>query len=282
MKISAERFNIEDARDKYDNDYWYLLSVSEDEIASFYRYVLGGNQVIYKNNDSDEIVGINTSTSEYYNFPSVFIRNFHSKSIELGRSVVNDKSLVMINDPQKNIGIDSIWRGGLGPLIYRYYKYPKNPHYKHFFGQFSLQEDNYPGKKGKQALIHIFALFIKNFGSFDNDQLFLPKENVEFLDELLSDYRDVYEGQYIKDRKKLRKVLLDLGMPEPKLALHYGNMDSRNEGHFNVFWPVYNKLLRSYEMANRMDFDGIPIGHQERFIGNIKDINLSAFDPLCW
>ncbi len=280
IRISNESFNIKDASDKYDNTYSYLVAYHPEykEIVAFYRYVVCKNVI-----DGDNV---SLSTSNYYKFTPLFIKNVLSKSIELGRSVNNKNSRIEKESP--GIGLTSMWRAGLGPLIYNYsLQYEdrdERPPIVNLFGQFSLQRTNYNinTRDGSDALMLIFAMFIKNFGvSKLKHRVLIPKNDL-YLSNQLSPlhYLNLFVGNYREDQTSLKKKLKELGMPEPKLAFHYGNLDRYNEGHVHMYWPVFNPLLDAFEMGLSWDISSVSDAYKKMFIGDPSDINLSAFDPI--
>ncbi len=280
VKISNDGFDVKDAGDEFDNTYTYLVAyhLTYREIVGIYRYVICKTAI-----DGNNVF---LSTSNYYKFTPIFIKNVLYKSIELGRSVNNKNSRAEKENP--GIGITVMWRCGLGPLIQNYYlQYEERneiPPITNLFGQFSLQRANYDvySKNGAIALMSIFAMFIKNFGVSNlKHRVLVPQNDLILPDKLsLLDYLHLFSGNYSKDQKLLKFFLRDLNMPEPKLAFHYGNLDKNNEEHVHVYWPVFNELLDSFEMGLSWDISSISEAYKRMFIGDPSDINLSAFDPI--
>lgn len=261
IRISEKAFNIGNARDEYDDFYSYLVVYDSlnNEIISYYRYILITNDNIEK-----------LSTAQYYNYHPQFVEEVLVNSIELGRSVINKSSKVERESP--GIGLRYIWKGGLGPLVYRYNGLTNEK--KYLFGQVSLQAKDY--SSNINALNKIFALFLKNFGLSLN--MIYPKETLNVFCNSFYPYLEEFEGNYKNDAKKLKTFLKENGIHVPSLFFHYGNLDSCNSGSLKMFLPVYNSLLDCYEMALCYDLNSLSDAHKKMFIGDTNDINLSAFD----
>lgn len=278
LRISALQFNIEEASDKFDDTYSYLIAYDYkyNEIVSFYRYVVC-NTVIDGNT-------VNLSTANYYRFTADFISNILSKSIELGRSVNNKEA--KINKENPGVGLKAIWKGGLGPLVYnyclQYYDRKENPPVTNLFGQFSLQKTKYDidTEAGSEAVMFIFAMFIRNFGVMRRAyRKLIPIHDLYIPNKLdFSIYMAWFDGKYKQDRDILRGILKKSSMLEPKLAFHYGNLDADNNGDIKMYWPVFNDLLQSFEMGLLWNITSISPAYRKMFIGKVSDINLSAFD----
>lgn len=279
LRISQAGFDITDAKDEYDDIYSYLVAFdpTNNEIISFYRYILCNKAI-----DNDQVVGL--STAQYYDYPPTFVRTVMSNAIELGRSVVNKSAKMEIAQP--GIGLQSIWRGGLGPLIHKYclqHEGRADPPIRYLFGQASLQARYYDlyQKSNFESLMYIFAMFIKNFGTENpNSDILFPKKHLEFFDKPFNfqPYLDFFQKSYKEDAKKLKVLLKANNSHVPNLFFHYGDLDPNNEGHLTMFWPVYNSLLYCYEMALCWDITSIPDIRKRIFVGDPSDINLDAFE----
>jgi hypothetical protein len=278
LRISQAGFDITDAKDEYDDIYSYLVAFdpTNNEIISFYRYILCNKAI---NNGH---VGL--STGQYYEYVPMFLATVMQNAIELGRSVINKEAEMEIANP--GTGLNAIWRGGLGPLVYKYclkFQDTKEAPVRYLFGQASLQAKYYDvfDKCGFESLMRIFALFIKNF-SLQNpeSEVVFPKKPLEFFQKPFDFklYLDSLTGNYKEDSKSLKSFLKENSMHVPNLFFHYGNLDSNNEGNLHMFWPVYNSLLDCYEMALCWDITSISDAHRKMFIGDPSDINLRAFE----
>jgi len=278
LRISQNGFKIADARDEYDEIYSYLVAFDpiNNEIISFYRYILC-NKAIYNRH-------VDLSTAQYYEYVPMFVDGIMLNAIELGRSVINKEAKMEIENP--GIGLNAIWRGGLGPLVYNYclkFQNTGESPVKYLFGQASLQAKNYDvyDRIGFESLMRIFALFIKNFGLQNpKDEVVFPKKPLDFFQQPFDfqSYLDSFKGHYREDSKNLKSFLKENSMRMPNLLFHYGNLDSNNEKKLHMFWPIYNSLLDCYEMALCWDITSISDAHRKMFIGDPSDINLGAFE----
>lgn len=265
IRISNIAFNIKDARDEYDDHYSYLVAYDEcnNEIVSYYRYIL-----IDKDNLN------NLSNAKYYNFHPHFINEVLSRSIGLGRSVVNKEAEAEVKDPGG--GIFAIWKGGLGPLVYKYQIIEGEKQY--LFGQASLQnqyyEKNITTFDGKNMII---AMVIKNYGDNPSNMV-APKYDNCIPGRLFSFYLPKFKGDYKEDERTLKAFLKENNIHIPSLLFHYCRLDPENSGSLRFFLPVYNALLNCTEMALCFDLSQLPETYKRIFIGDPSDINLDAFD----
>lgn len=226
QKKIASAFHIRKAEDEYDNYYNYIISFDSeknDEIVAGYRYILCKNAVI------DGIIKLNTY--KYYEYSDAFMKEFFPFTIELGRSFSNGSPLALA----------SLWICGLGPLI-TYHR--KKSQILYILGQVTLQTKHY----SSDAMKAIFSMFWKDFG---DQGLLTPREETDFsVDELEKLANDMYHftGNYNDDKAKLIDILQDLNVEKPTLFLSYADLVADNSG-LHCALPVYNKLLKGYEMA---------------------------------
>lgn len=241
-QISEREFKIEDAYDRFDETYKYLVCISEYnnpeelpfektyEIVSFYRYIL------CKHAFSQKDISFNLSTNKFYDYSFRF-KMLLPATLELGRSVVNH------NSQMAKKGLESIWMG-LGALI-DYYS--KNENIKFLFGEVSLQKSRYHMDNiwESDSLESIVSCFIKNFG---NDSIITPKNPIFTKTELLQFAKEKdFSGDFSKDSIKLRQLLKSRNMPIPQLFFHYANLVEQDG--LSMYLPVNNNLLNCYEMG---------------------------------
>lgn len=226
QKKIALAFHIGEAEDEYDNNYYYIITIdseSNDEIIAGYRYTLCKTALI------NGLIKLNTY--KYYEYSDNFVKDFFPFTIELGRSFSNRTVLALA----------SLWIGGLGPLIT--YHRQKNG-IRYLLGQVTLQTKHY----SSDAMKAIFSMFWKDFG---DQSLLTPRGKTNFsVDELNRLANDVYHftGDYNGDKAKLIEILQDMEVEKPTLFLSYADLVADNSG-LHCALPVYNKLLKGYEMA---------------------------------
>ena len=259
--ISEREFKIEDAYDRFDETYKYLVCIVEydtpgelpfeHEIVSFYRYILCKDA---KNGDTFDL-----STNTFYEYSERF-KQILPATIELGRSVVNHNAKTKIN------GLNAVWRG-LGALI----DYYKDKGIKFLFGEVSLQKSNYDIEdiQKNDALFSIMACYIKNFY---HDDIIRPKEHIKGfeLDSLMKIAREkgfTDKSSYEEDVAKLKQILRDDNAPKPRLFFAYGELGK--QGSLNVYEFVDNKdVLNCWEMGILMRIDKIDSGWLKHYTKN--------------
>ena len=93
----------------------------------------------------------------------------------------------------------------------------------------------------------IFSMFWKDFG---DTGLLTPREKSDFsvneLEKLAENYN--FTGNYNDDKAKLIDILQKMKVEKPTLFLSYADLIADNSG-LHCALPVYNKLLKGYEMA---------------------------------
>lgn len=261
LEISEREFNVEDASDRFDDTYKYLVCIvgydppqgelpleKEWEILSFYRYILCRDA---RNGDSFDL-----STNKFYDYSERF-KLILPATLELGRSVVNH------NSKMARKGLESIWKG-LGTLI----DYYKNYGIKFLFGEVSLQKADYDLGDIFQsdALFSIVACYLKNFY---RDDLIKPKESIkdskgntikgfEFEELMETANRKGFtkESNYQDDVKILKSILRNYHAHKPQLFFHYGEIPK--DGGLYMFPPVDNEeVLECWEMGLLIKIDMI-------------------------
>lgn len=233
QKKIAGAFKIAKAQDEFDEHYSYIISLDQtnkNEIVAGYRYILCKDAII----DGE----IRLNTFKYYKYSQTFMDEYFPYTIELGRSFSNGDIFSLL----------SLWAGGLGPLI-DYHKRKSGT--KFLLGQVSLQENIYD----KDCIRIICSMFWKCFG---NPYLLTPREETLSIADL-EDCSKVYgfNGDYQHDKAKLIDIVVkEKKAPKPTLFLSYADLISEKSGLYCAL-PVYNKLLKCYEMGFVLDSDKI-------------------------
>ncbi len=258
QKAIANAFNLECAEDVFDNQYNYIVSIDKDEndeVVSGYRYILCKNA---HNGES-----FNLNTFKYYKFSKDFSTNFADFTLELGRSFVNPTA------KRKMWGLFSIWESGLGPLI----NYQKNHNgIKYILGQVSLKECIYD----LESIKAILKMFWINFGTTN---LLFPRKTTFSQNELETynpDSKLDFIGDYKKDKLKLIKFLKEKNQPKPTLFLNYADLINGEKDGLLCFLPIYNPLLKCYEMGFLLKIDKISPEKAEKYLQS--DFNPLAFE----
>jgi len=236
QKVIAKAFNLSCAEDAFDNLYSYVVSIDREnnEIVSGYRHILCKNAHIGKN--------FSLNTFKYYKFSDIFSLNYADKTLELGRSFVNPSA------KKKLWGLFSIWEGGLGPLIN--YQTSHNG-INYILGQVSLKESIYD----LESIKAILKMFWVDFGTND---LLSPRQPAFSQSDLESfDHNSDLEfsGDYSKDKAKLIKFLKKKNQQRPTLFLNYADIIDGNKNGLSCFLPIYNSLLKCYEMGFLLRID---------------------------
>lgn len=244
QKAIANAFNLSCAEDVFDNLYNYVISIDSEngEIVSGYRHILC-KEAHCEN-------GFSLNTFKYYNFSSDFSQNYADYTLELGRSFVNPLA-------KKRIwGLFSIWECGLGPLIN--YQREHNG-IRYILGQVSLKENIYD----IESIKTILKMFWVNFGTKD---LLFPRELAFSENELEAFNKSNFTGDYKQDKKILISYLKEKEQPKPTLFFSYADLvDGRMEG-LRCFLPVYNSLLKCYEMGFLLKISEISPENCEKYL----------------
>lgn len=244
QKAIANAFGLVDVEDIFDNLYNYVISIDSEngEIVSGYRHILC--------KDARCENGFNLNTFNYYDFSSDFSQNYANFTLELGRSFVNPEA------KRKMWGLFSIWECGLGPLI-NYQREHNGIQY--ILGQVSLKENIYD----LESIKAILKMFWVNFGT---TKLLFPRR-VAFSENGLETFGELsFISDYKQDKATLTKFLKEKNQTKPTLFFSYADLvDGRKEG-LHCFLPVYNSLLRCYEMGFLLKINEISPENQEKYL----------------
>ena len=272
-KISEREFKIENAYDRFDETYKYLVCIAKYEnpeelplektyeIVSFYRYILCKDAM--KEDDSKDRINFDLSTNKFYDYSFRF-KMLLPATLELGRSVVNHESKMAKK------GLEAVWKG-LGALI-DYYSI-KNKSIELLYGEVSLQKSRYHAGEiwEEDTLLPIISCFIKNFG---HDDLITPKKPNASKNQWLLVAKEMgFVGDFSKDSVMLRRLLKSQGTPPPQLFFHYANL-AEQDG-LAMYLPVDNELLNCWEMGLILRIKRIKSDCLNHFIP--KDYNEQAF-----
>ena len=255
QKAIASAFNLPCAEDVFDNQYSYIVSIDIDEdneVVSGYRHIL------CKNARNGNLFNLNTF--KYYEFSSDFSKNYADYTLELGRSFVNPLA-------KKRIwGLFSIWECGLGPLIN--YQREHNG-IRYILGQVSLKENVYD----LESIKAILKMFWVNFGT---TELLFPREPAFSKNELEIFDKVNFTGDYKQNKKTLIDFLKKKNQPRPTLFFSYADLvEGRKEG-LRCFLPVYNSLLKCYEMGFLLKIDEISPENRKKYLQS--NYNPEAFE----
>jgi len=250
-EISEREFSIENAYDRFDETYKYLVCIAEYErpwelplekvyeIVSFYRYISCKDAFSQEGNNFD------LSTNKFYDY-SLRFKIILPATLELGRSVVNHDS------QYAKSGLEIIWKG-LGALI-DYYSKHENINF--LFGEVSIQKNQYHIEDlwENDSLESIISCFILNF---NRESLIIPKEKLIFSKAELLQFAEEkgFEGNFSKDSGKLRRLLKSRNHKAPQLFFHYANLVEKDG--LEMYLPVDNKLLNCWEMGLLLKIDCI-------------------------
>ena len=248
QKAIASAFNLPCAEDVFDNQYSYIVSIDKDEdneVVSGYRHILCKDA---RNENS-----FNLNTFKYYDFSSDFSQNYADYTLELGRSFVNPSA-------KKRIwGLFSIWECGLGPLIN--YQAEHN-RIQYILGQVSLRESVYD----VESIKAILKMFWVNFGT---STLLIPREpafsQVELETFNVNSKLD-FSSNYKQDKAKLTKFLKEKEQAKPTLFLSYADLIDGKKRGLSCFLPVYNPLLKCYEMGFLLKINEISPENGEKYL----------------
>lgn len=244
QKVIANAFNLTCAEDCFDDIYSYVVSVDHEnnEIVSGYRHI------ICKNAHNGKSFSLNTF--KYYGFSSDFSQNYANYTLELGRSFVNPVA------KRKIWGLFSIWECGLGPLI-NYQREHNGIQY--ILGQVSLKEKIYD----VESIKTILKMFWINFGTTN---LLFPREQAFSQNELDTFDELKFNGNYKQDKKSLIEFLKKKNQPRPTLFFSYADLVDGNKNRLSCFLPIYNSLLKCYEMGFLLKISEISPENSERYL----------------
>ena len=244
QKAIANAFNLHCAEDCFDNIYNYVVSIDNEnnEIVSGYRHIL------CKNARNEKSFSLNTF--KYYDFSSDFSQNYADYTLELGRSFVNP-------DAKRKIwGLFSIWECGLGPLI----NYQKDHNsIQYILGQVSLKENTYD----LESIKAILRMFWTNFGTTD---FLIPRQSAFSQSELENFDELQFNGNYKQDKAKLTKFLKEKEQTRPTLFFSYADLVNGSIDGLRCFLPVYNSLLKCYEMGFLLKISEISTENSEKYL----------------
>lgn len=243
----AIAFELTDAEDAFDNLYSYVVSIDREnnEIVSGYRHILCKNARIGKT--------FSLNTFKYYRFSDKFSTDYANETLELGRSFVNP------NAKKRIWGLFAIWEGGLGPLI-NYQSSHNGINY--ILGQVSLKENIYD----KECIRAILKMFWTDFGTHE---LLSPRKPAFSQSDLeCFDHNPDLEfsGDYSKDKAKLIKFLKKKNQQRPTLFFNYADIINGNKDGLSCFLPIYNSLLKCYEMGFLLRIDKMSMECVERYM----------------
>lgn len=247
QKAIAIAFNLNCAEDCFDDIYNYIVSIDDEnnEIVSGYRHILCKNAHNGKS--------FNLNTFKYYDFSCDFSQNYAEHTLELGRSFVNPAA------KRKIWGLFSIWECGLGPLI----NYQKDYNgIQYILGQVSLRESVYD----LESIKAILKMFWIDFGT---NNLLSPRKPAFSQSELETfnvDSKLDFSSNYKQDKLKLTKFLKERGQTKPTLFLSYADLVDGNKNGLCCFLPVYNSLLKCYEMGFLLKINEISSENHERYL----------------
>jgi hypothetical protein len=248
QRAIANAFDLPCAEDIFDSQYSYVVSIDKDEnneVVSGYRHILCKNA---RNGNS-----FNLNTFKYYDFSSDFSKNYADYTLELGRSFVNPVA------KRKIWGLFSIWECGLGPLI-NYQREHNGIQY--ILGQVSLKENVYD----VESIKAILKMFWVNFGTITLLSPRQPTFSKNELETFIVDSKLDFSGDYKSDKLKLTKFLKEKEQAKPTLFLSYADLIDGKERGLSCFLPIYNSLLKCYEMGFLLKISEISTESRERYL----------------
>ena len=257
QKAIVKAFNLVCAEDVYDNLYNYVISIDRenDEIVSGYRHILC--------KDARCENGFSLNTFKYYDFSSEFSQNYADYTLELGRSFVNPEA------KRKMWGLFSIWECGLGPLIN--YQIEHNG-IQYILGQVSLKESIYD----IESIKTILKMFWTDFGTIE---LLSPRQPTFSENELEAcdlELTPNFTGDYKKDKKALIEFLKKKNQARPTLFFRYADLIEGIKEGLLCFLPIYNPLLKCYEMGFLLKISEISPENREKYLRS--SYNSQAFE----
>ena len=118
-------------------------------------------------------------------------------------------------------------------------------------------------------------MFWINFGTTN---LLFPRETTFSQNELetfsLGSKLD-FTGDYKKDKSKLIKFLKEKNQPKPTLFLNYADLIDGEKDGLLCFLPIYNPLLKCYEMGFLLKISKISSEKADKYLQ--ADYNPNAF-----
>lgn len=212
-----------DEFDVHNNCYEQLIvwSPEDHQIIGGYRFIRCDKALNGKEEPK-------LSTSNYFNFEEKFVANYLPKTIELGRSWVQNAYQPSVNPRKGLYALDNIW-DGLGALtIY-------NPDIEYFFGKVTMYPDY-------NTECRDFLLFFMNYYFPDKEHLMEPKFPLQ---------QDYDEGEF-------KKMLEGLDFKEGFKVL---NQYARTRGEnipplVNIYMHLAPSMM-TFGTAVNPDFGGV-------------------------
>lgn len=177
-----------------------VWSPEDKEIIGGYRFIRCQEAIL-----ENEIA---LSTTHYFHFSDVFVKDYLPYTIELGRSWVQPNYQPSINYRKGLYALDNIW-DGLGTLIL------KNPDIRYFFGKVTM----YPTYERDAR--DFLLLFLNHFFS-DKDNLVTPihplvvghNSPFENLKSQHLEYKEAYRilNAYVRDKGEVIPPLVNIYM----------------------------------------------------------------------
>ena len=252
QNVIANAFGLLDVEDVFDNIYSYIVSIDDEnnEIISGYRYIIC--------KDARDGASFSLNTFKYYTFSNEFSQNYADCTLELGRSFVNPTA------KRRIWGLFSIWESGLGPLI----NYQKEHNgIKYILGQVSLKENIYD----LESIKAILKMFWVNFGT---TELLFPREPVfseNELETMNSNPNLDFSGDYKSDKLNLTKFLKEKKQEKPTLFFKYADLVEGTKEGLRCFLPIYNPLLKCFEMGFLLKISEISPENREKYLSSSYD-----------
>ena len=176
----------------------------EKEIVGGYRFIKCGDAVI-------EEKGIpHLATNELFNFSEIFMKNYLTKTIELGRSFVQPKYQPSATNRKGLFSLDNLW-DGLGALIV------DNPDIKYFFGKVTMYLD---------FNIHARDLILAFMQYYfpDKEKLITPIHPLTTKTDISNFLKSINGLNYKEGHKILNQNVRALGENIPPLINAYMNL----------------------------------------------------------
>ncbi len=218
----------------------------EQEIVGGYRFLHCKNVDIDKNNE------VKSPTARLFKYSEKFIKEYLTKTIELGRSFVQPMYQPTFDIRRGMYALDNLW-DGLGALIV------KHPDVYYLFGKVTMypEFDNY----ARDLILY----FMKKYFP-DPDKLIYPKKPLKLeTDEKILD--TVFTGcNYKEDYKILVQKVRKLGENVPPLFNAYMNLSST----MKTFGTAINDHFGNVEET------GILVTIEDIYEGK-KDRHLSSY-----
>ncbi|MCX6823720.1 MAG: GNAT family N-acetyltransferase [candidate division SR1 bacterium] len=219
------------------------------EIVGSYRYALMKDLVQGQN--------IQSPTGKLFNFSEKFIREYLSKTIELGRSFVQPKYQPRVDNKS---GIFSLFNlfSGLEYLVSTY------PEIQYFFGKFTMYS-TYDVRARNLLLSYLRRKFP------DPDKLVRPKKDVrlKYVRRNLMLLQSIFNQQTFKDQKKsLEAYLSKFGEYIQPLVDTYMSLSSTMKILGTAKHEEFGETEETGLLVNILDIHPEVI---ERFRSNVKD-----------